>query len=69
MKEKRAMLYWQEAEKIFRSYGIELTKSTPFRNLAEVERQKNYFSLRSQNRRPENYPPLGQKSRDARYSK
>jgi len=43
IKEKRGMLYWQEAEKIFGSYGIDLTKSLSLEKFSELELKKiNY---------------------------
>ena len=43
LKEKRKMLFWKEAERIFRSYGVELAKSVDFSDLREIKSQKIPF--------------------------
>lgn len=44
LKEKRKMLFWQETEKIFKSYGVKLTESASFEKLSEL-REINYPSV------------------------
>jgi len=38
--EKRKMLFWGKAEKIFKSHGISLAKSTSFENISELKKTK-----------------------------
>lgn len=43
LKEKRGMLYWSEADKIFKSYGINLPESVSFESPGELKRAKVKF--------------------------
>jgi len=40
LKKKRKMLFWNEAEKVFKSYGINLLKSISFQSPGEMKRVK-----------------------------
>lgn len=40
VEEERKVLFWNEAEKVFGSYGIKLAKSIAFKNIFEIESKK-----------------------------